>query len=279
MELSMNKQCNIFGVDTKPDPLITKALEFSVKLLDIFKFIEIIQFELDPIMTNWFWQVIVNNHSSQVTTVVLEWFGYEGEEKTQKQLFCRMLKRNAIPFRELKYTDKEIELYPTIKKEMALLPHKGAIASSKWLIMEPDDIKMAMLRLNTKNSDKIKRYYIKMEELVKLYSKYTTIFLEREKEKMSKEILDMQLMMEDMKIANKKREECMERQENMLIESRNMLRLMGTKNNELYDQNNELLERVDEVLHKVDVVQTKLNISVEDRAPQPFHTNGYCIKT
>ncbi len=29
------------------------------------------------------------------------------------------------------------------------------------------------------------------------------------------------------------------------------------------------MERVDEVLHKVDVVQTKLNISVEDRAPQP----------
>ncbi len=55
-----------------------------------------------------------------------------------------------------------------------------------------------------------------------------------------------------------------------------MLRIMGIEiktvknnNNNLIDQNNELLERVDEVLHKVDVVQTKLNISVEDRAPQP----------
>ncbi len=62
----------------------------------------------------------------------------------------------------------------------------------------------------------------------------------------------------------------------MLTESRNMLRIMGIEiktvknnNNNLIDQNNELLERVDEVLHKVDVVQTKLNISVEDRAPQP----------
>lgn len=50
-----------------------------------------------------------------------------------------MLKRNNIPYKELKHTDNDIELYPTIKEEMALLPHKGAVASSKWLVMEPYD--------------------------------------------------------------------------------------------------------------------------------------------
>lgn len=50
MELLMNKQCNIFGVQnqSEPDPLIKKALNSSIKLLDIFKFIEITNFEINP---------------------------------------------------------------------------------------------------------------------------------------------------------------------------------------------------------------------------------------
>jgi Protein of unknown function (DUF3627) len=115
-----------------------------------------------------------------------------------------------------------------------------------------------------------------MEELMKLYAQYTTIFMKREKEQMSKEMMDLQSMMEDMKIVNKKQEEERLQDRLMLAESHNMLRSMGIEikdirheNSDLSDQNNELLERVDEVLHKVDQVQSKLDISVEDRAPQP----------
>ncbi len=82
---------------------------------------------------------------------VLEWFGYEGEYRKQRENFIRMLKRNEIAFTELTQKDKEIELYPTIKEELALLPHEGARASVKFLIMEPDDMKMAIMQLKTKN--------------------------------------------------------------------------------------------------------------------------------
>lgn len=284
-EVIEEKKCNAFGVDDTVGPCsqVKKALDASTSLLDIFKFIKVTEFELDPIMTNWFWQVMVNNQCSHLTTLVLEWFGYEGEERTQKQLFLRMLKRNNIPFRELKSSDKEVEMYPSIKEEMSLLPHKGAVALSKWLVMEPNDIKMAMLRLNTKNADAIKRYYIKMEELVRLYAQYTTLFQQREKESMSKEIFDLKLMMEDMKL--ERRQDRM-----MLAESHNMLRNMGVEikdiksqnnellnqNNDLLDQNNDLIENLEDVQseikdvkHRVVQVQTKLDISVEDRAPQP----------
>ncbi len=81
-------------------------------------------------------------------TVVLEWFGYEGDLRTQKRKFID-IKRNSIPYKELT-SKEEIELYPTIKEEILSLPHKGAIACSKWLLMKPYDIKIAMLRLNTK---------------------------------------------------------------------------------------------------------------------------------
>ncbi len=64
-----------------------------------------------------------------------------------------------------------------------------------------------MLRLNTKNSQIIKQYYIKMEELIRLYAQYTTLFIEKEKEQMSREMNSLQLIMEEMKIANLKQEE------------------------------------------------------------------------
>jgi Protein of unknown function (DUF3627) len=37
--------------------------------------------------------------------------------------------------------------------------------------------------------------------------------------------------------------------------------------------NNELLEKVDDQNDKLDVIQNKLDIAVEDRAPQPKKTN------
>lgn len=70
LETTVAKQCNVFGVDEtiEPDTLVKKALNASMSLLDIFKFIHITDFEVDPIMTSWFWQVMVNNHCSQMTT-------------------------------------------------------------------------------------------------------------------------------------------------------------------------------------------------------------------
>lgn len=70
--MELTKHCNIFGVDesVEPDVLVKKALDASMTLLDIFKFIDVTQFEVDPIMTNWFWQIMVNNHSTHLGRVV-----------------------------------------------------------------------------------------------------------------------------------------------------------------------------------------------------------------
>jgi len=46
---------------------------------NIFKFKEVTEFPIDPLMMNWFWQIMINNHSSHLTIVLLEWFGYEGK--------------------------------------------------------------------------------------------------------------------------------------------------------------------------------------------------------
>jgi hypothetical protein len=58
-----------------------------------------------------------------------------------------MLKRNNIAYSELTQSDDEIQRYPTISEEISLLPSN--VRHSKFLIMEPKNIKMAIMQLKT----------------------------------------------------------------------------------------------------------------------------------
>ena len=57
---------------------------------------------------------------------------------------------------ELTQKDDEIEQYPTIQEELELLPSN--VTNSKFLIMEPRNLKMAIMQLKTKNGHVIRDY-------------------------------------------------------------------------------------------------------------------------
>jgi hypothetical protein len=232
------------------NPKIRKALDRSHKLLDIMEFVEVTKFKLNMTMFDYFWQVVVGNTDSHLTSSVLEWFGYEGEYYTQKQNFIKMLKRNNISFNELSRKDKEIERYPTIQEELQLIP--ANVKHTKFLIMEPNDLKMAIMQLKTKNGHIIRQYYIDLEKLLKLYVEYTLYFNHREAQR---KITNLEEMMANMNLTMQKQEQYM--------------RSLGISLEEVKDQNEELLEKNEEVNKKADNIQRKLNIAVVDRAPQP----------
>ncbi len=65
-------------------------------------------------------------------------------------------------------------------------------------------------------------------------------------------------------------------QEERMIKQEKMLRELGIHLEDVSSQNNELIEKVDEQVEqkccfklKIDNIQNKLEIAVEDRAPQP----------
>ena len=130
-----------------------------------------------------------------VSSRVLEWFGYEGCYKRQKEAFIRMLKRNNIAYSELTQADDEIERYPTIAEEISVLP--ANVRHSRFLIMEPKDIKMAIMQLKTKKGHIIRQYYIDLEDLMKLYVEYTLTFNER---RAQFKIESLEKMMENMNL-------------------------------------------------------------------------------
>lgn len=65
-----------------------------------------------------------------------------------------------------------MKLYPSIQEEMKNMK-TNVIANRKWLIANPRDLKKIIMKLNTKNGDAIREYYICMDELVQFYSQYS----------------------------------------------------------------------------------------------------------
>jgi hypothetical protein len=231
--------------------MVLKALAHpSPTILGIVEFVEVTDFKLNMIMFDYFWQVMVGNTGSAITTSVLEWFGYEGDFKIQKQNFIRMLKNNAIYYKELTQKDKEIELYPTIQQEIQKLPSN--VQHSKFLIMEPDDIKMAIMQLKTKNGYIIRQYYIDLEKLMKLYVEYTLYFNER---KAQYKITDLEQKMADMSLKQEMQQE----------ELKSYIRSLGVSLEDIKDQNKEIKNQNKEI-------KRRLSIAVEDRAPLPEQT-------
>jgi len=168
-----------------------------------------------------------------------------------------MLKNNTITFKELTQKDKEIELYPTIQSEIQALPSN--VQHSKFLIMEPDDIKMAIMQLKTKNGHIIRQYYIDLEKLMKMYVEYTLYFNER---KAQYEITDLKQMMEELKLDRK-------RQEIQREEDRKLIRSLGVSLEDVKDQNKNIQEQNKEIKNQNKDIKRRLSISVEDRAPLP----------
>jgi hypothetical protein len=218
-------------------------------------------------MFDYFWQVMVGNTRTLITSRVLEWFGYEGDLRTQRQNFKKMLKNNSIEYHELTQKDKEIELYPTIKEERQLIPSN--VTNTKFILMEPNYMKMAIMQLKTKNGHIIRQYYIDLEELLKLYVEYTLYFNHRESQR---KITDLEQMMVDLKLSNRKLEESNLRQEKYMRSLGIQLEDVKDQNEVLKDQNEVLIDQNSGLKSDVKDVKRKLNIAVEDRAPLPLST-------
>ncbi|AAK82074.1 212L [Invertebrate iridescent virus 6] len=252
----MNK-ITFMGVELEeqgPSDLIVKALGKSIKLMDLETFIDTTGFEKDPIMNDYFWQIMVTKQRTHLSAMLLQCLGYEGEFRVQQQHFKRFLKSNNIHPLELTSSDPDIKNYPTIQDEMKLLK-PNVISNRKWLIVEPREFKKVIMKLNTKHGDRIREYYLCLEELLRLYLEYCVYFKEREAKL---QITTLEQKLEQMNITMIEMKEEM----NLSMEEH------ADKLDTLVDQNEELKLDVSEANEKLETVTHKLGIAVEDRSPR-----------
>jgi MSV199 domain/Protein of unknown function (DUF3627) len=226
---------------------IKAALKASHKMVTPDEFIVLTEYPIDIVMVNELWKAIAyDNTLFHVSKKLLEWLGYEGEYKNQKQNFTRYLTRGDISYEEILGSDPKAAQFPTIQEDMINVNSKNQRVV-RWLLVQSWDFKKAIMKLSTKNGDMIRDYYLNLERLFKLYTAYTVQFRERE--------TGEQLRQKDEKI------------DYLLSEVREMqdkLDQVLIKNDELLDQNGELSEDVADIA-------SKLNIACKDRAPRPMN--------
>jgi hypothetical protein len=156
------------------DSRVILALEKSSNgnLMDILNFIKEINFEIkDNLGFDVLWDSMVGRQCAHVGTLLLNWMGYEGQDRFNKQKFVQLLESNDIEYKEIGYQDSLVEQFPEIQEEIKKLVPMH-LARKKWLIMDPDNFKEAIMSLTTKRSKEIRKYYLQLEKLVHLYGAY-----------------------------------------------------------------------------------------------------------
>ena len=84
--------------------------------MDIFAFMKDKKVAID-VNSPWFqelWYPISKRKGSLLTTLTLQWMGYAGEYKIQKQSFIKLLDNNKIPYEEISHTDPRFLDHPII---------------------------------------------------------------------------------------------------------------------------------------------------------------------
>jgi hypothetical protein len=171
--------------------IYTIKYENNAGLIDIFTFISKLDLTFD-ITSNWFqdlWYPLsksnpllqegiekVENQPIILTSNLLDWLGYQGRNQSDKQeRFCRLLDSLKIPYDKIDYNHPFAIESPCVQKEAQLIPKQ--LKQKKWICMDVKDLKKTILKLNTKNAEVVRDYYLNLEEAMFAYKEYTSKYM------------------------------------------------------------------------------------------------------
>lgn len=127
-----------------------------------------------------------------ITSNILDWIGYTGKkEADKKKEFVKFLKRNDINFEQMEYTRDFLDYEPFAIDVQKSDPKY--IAQKKWIIMNIRDFKKTVMRINTKNAENVREYYMNIEDVLFEYARHQ---IETEKIQNSKLFTENQQLLE-----------------------------------------------------------------------------------
>ena len=152
----------------------TTALESSNVLLDIYKYIEVVGYQIDQFMFDKFWQSIAQNGFILMDGTTMEWLGYADQAN-----FIKLLKSHNVQFKQIKHVDPEFENYPKLVDEVSSMT-TDALNRKQWIIIGSRDFRKMMMCIRTKKANQIREYYLSLEDLFRMYCEYTSHFISRD---------------------------------------------------------------------------------------------------
>jgi phage anti-repressor protein len=186
------------SLDDIKSPYIKKAIEYNssyVEMLTIRDFIRITGYPIDSFMIDSFFLNLRDDIPIYITKELIEWCGFSGDDKTMKRRFYEALESYKENEDYWIYSNKEYEEYynnsmhsqpnietsPETKVEYdnssypAPEEFKGR-NKTKHIITTVDCFKDIIMSITTKKAKMIKKYYIALEKLVKLYIQYQVLY-------------------------------------------------------------------------------------------------------
>ena len=164
--------------------LTNDIININKPLLTVKELLNKFNYEYNTLFLDKFWNNIKEDMWIYVDDNMLKYIGYSSNELwKEKQNYLNLIKRNFEVSNDYKYLNsKEFKLF--------LSTHEVPIENNdfndhnkvKHLIVSPDCFKQSLMLLQTKKSKEIKKYYIELEKVFKLYLEYQNKYRELELE-------------------------------------------------------------------------------------------------
>ena len=226
-------------------------------MLTLNQFITHTEFKVDAYSMNKFFYNLDNEIPIYADKSVIEWFGFKGEFRKQKEKIINLLKNNFAEYENLywfNYTNEEYEAFyntnfmplmrgmknNTDKSDIYPNPTDFNVHGqnkTKHLIIHPMIFKHIVLMADTQKSMEIRDYYITLEDLIKKFTQYQS---------------------EANKIENKSLKQLLKDNNILMNRMDNKLEIMDNKLDDANKKADEESKKADAARDKLTIVHSKL---------------------
>ena len=172
------------------DVNINEIIINNKELLSVKDLLNKLNYNFNELYVDKFWDSIENDKWIYIDHNMLIWMGYNSEEdKNNKQNYIKILKENfeiEIDYKLLNTTsfNTSLSMLKVHLKNIEINNHN----KTKHLIISPDCFKQSLMILRTEKAKEIKKYYIELEKIFKLYIQYQNEYQKKILEDKQKEL-------------------------------------------------------------------------------------------
>lgn len=156
---------------------INKALE-APNQLTVREFIDFTNYPIDTFMIDRFWAAMENDTLIYIDDSITKWMGYDSAEpRKRKEAFVRLIARQQYTYLSNEEYEKFLSTVPTIANNNIYpsIEHGRGKSNVKHLLLPSETLKMVMMQLSTSRGNEVRKYYVALEKLFNIYTKYQSM--------------------------------------------------------------------------------------------------------
>jgi phage anti-repressor protein len=162
------KKINKNNLQIKQNNSNSKMTEIKTNLT-VREFCEKMKIKNNSMYIDKFWKCITQESPIIIDDEIIRWLGFEGKICNARTDFKDNLSDYNIPFIIKKY-DEIVKLgLPSVIKNENM--DQRFLKRSHFIIMKPDDFKEMCMMTNKSKAKEIRKYYLQLEKVFKLYQK------------------------------------------------------------------------------------------------------------